>query len=156
MMIESIDEKLKQAQSAKEKDDVLKHAERVRQAALNLMKENNLSETPEIKVNGHKVKFLDPNNLKLIVDGKVIMGKEKVDAEINRIDLVDSNMKKERNKERTKNIAKKEIKNIASVAKVSVVRNAVSFPMKMVESGQHTTGALLRALWSLLQKAMQR
>lgn len=37
-MIDNINEKLKQAQIAKDKDDMVKHAERTRQAAINLMR----------------------------------------------------------------------------------------------------------------------
>ncbi len=93
-MIDNIDEKLRQAQIAKDKDDMVKHAEKTRQAAINLMKADNVSETPEIKANGHKVKFLDPDNLKMVVDGKVFIGKEEIDSEINRIDLIGPDMKK--------------------------------------------------------------
>ena len=70
-MIDNIDEKLRQAQIAKDKDDMVKHAEKTRQAAINLMKADNVSETPEIKANGRKVKFLDPDNLKMVVDGEI-------------------------------------------------------------------------------------
>lgn len=56
-MIDNINEKLRQAQIAKDKDDMVKHAERTRQIAINLMKVDKVSETPEIKANGHKVKF---------------------------------------------------------------------------------------------------
>lgn len=155
-MIDSIDEKLKQAQIAKDKDDMVKHAERTRQAAISLMKANNVSETPEIKANGHKVKFLNPDNLKMVVDGKEFIGKEAIDSEINRIDLIGPDMKKERDKERIKDITKKEIKSLGSIAKVSAVRSVVSIPMKITKSGQRTTGALFRGLWTLLQRAMQR
>ena len=86
-MIDNINEKLRQAQIAKDKDDMVKHAERTRQIAINLMKVDKVSETPEIKANGHKVKFLDPDNLKMVVDGKVFIGKEEIDSEINRIDF---------------------------------------------------------------------
>ena len=55
-----------------------------------------MSETPEIKANGRKVKFLDPDNLKMVVDGKVFIGKEAIDSEINRIDLIGPEMKKVR------------------------------------------------------------
>ena len=84
------------------------------QAAINLMKADNVFETPEIKANGRKVKFLDPDNLKMVVDGKVFIGKEAIDSEINRIDLIGPDMKKVRDKERIKDITKKEIKNITS------------------------------------------
>lgn len=53
-----------------------------------------MSETPEIKANSRKVKFLNPDNLKMVVDGKVFIGKEAIDSEINRIDLVGPDMKK--------------------------------------------------------------
>lgn len=155
-MIDNIDEKLRQAQIAKDKDDMVKHAEKTRQAAINLMKVNKVSETPEIKANGHKVKFLDPDNLKMVVDGKVFIGKEEIDSEINRIDLIGPDMKKVRDKERIKDITKKEIKNITSVGKVSAVRGVVSVPIRSAASGQHTMGALLHGLWALMQKAMQR
>ena len=107
-MIDNINEKLRQAQIAKDKDDMVKHAERTRQIAINLMKVDKVSETPEIKANGHKVKFLDPDNLKMVVDGKVFIGKEEIDSEINRIDLIGPDMKKVRDKERIKDITKKE------------------------------------------------
>lgn len=155
-MIDNINEKLRQAQIAKDMDDMVKHAERTRQVAINLMKVNKVSETPEIKANGHKVKFLDPDNLKMVVDGKVFIGKEEIDSEINRIDLIGPDMKKVRDKERIKDITKKEIKNITSVGKVSAVRGVVSVPIRSVASGQHTMGALLHGLWALMQKAMQR
>ena len=112
--------------------------------------------TPEIKANGHKVKFLDPDNLKMVVDGKVFIGKEEIDSEINRIDLIGPDMKKVRDKERIKDITKKEIKNITSVGKVSAVRGVVSVPIRSAASGQHTMGALLHGLWAFMQKAMQR
>lgn len=99
-----------------------------------------MSETPEIKANSHKVKFLDPDNLKMVVDGKVFIGKEAIDSEINRIDLVGPDMKKIRDKKRIKDITKKEIKNITSVGKVSAVRGVVSAPIKSAVSGQHTMG----------------
>lgn len=63
-MIDNINEKLRQVQKAKDKDDMVKHAERTRQAAIDLMKADNVFVTPEIKANGRKVKFLDPDNLK--------------------------------------------------------------------------------------------
>ena len=138
------------------KEDMVKHAERTRQIAINLMKVDKVSETPEIKANGHKVKFLDPDNLKMVVDGKVFIGKEEIDSEINRIDLIGPDMKKVRDKERIKDITKKEIKNITSVGKVSAVRGVVSVPIRSAASGQHTMGALLHGLWAFMQKAMQR
>lgn len=91
-----------------------------------------MSETLEIKANSHKVKFLNPDNLKMVVDGKVFIGKEAIDSEINRIDLVGPDMKKVRDKER--------IKDITSVGKVSAVRGVVSAPIKSAVSGQHTIG----------------
>lgn len=115
-----------------------------------------MSETPEIKANGRKVKFLDPDNLKMVVDGKVFIGKEAIDSEINRIDLIGPDMKKVRDKERIKDITKKEIKNITSVGKVSAIRGVVSAPIKSAASGKHTMGALLHGLWALMQRTMQR
>lgn len=120
------------------------------------MKADNVSETPEIKANGRKVKFLDPDNLKMVVDGKVFIGKEEIDSEINRIDLIGPDMKKVRDKERIKDITKKEIKNITSVGKVSAIRGVVSAPIKSAASGKHTMGALLHGLWALMQRTMQR
>ena len=155
-MIDNINEKLRQVQKAKDKDDMVKHAERTRQAAINFMKADNVSETPEIKANGRKVKFLDPDNLKMVVDGKVFIGKEAIDSEINRIDLIGPEMKKVRDKERIKDITKKEIKNITSVGKVSAIRGVVSAPIKSVATGKHTMGALLHGLWTLMQRTMQR
>ena len=46
----------------------------------------------------------------MVVDGKVFIGKEAIDSEINRIDLIGPDMKKVRDKERIKDITKKEIK----------------------------------------------
>lgn len=154
-MIDSIDEKLRQAQITKDKDDVNGHPGRVKKAAISYMKANSVTETPEIKANGYKVVFSNPQDLKMMVDGKEFSGKE-LDAEINRIDMIGADMKKGRDKKRIQGIAKKEVKNIGSVAKVSAIRAAVSAPVRMAESGHRTAGALLRGLWSLLQRAMQR
>lgn len=154
-MIENINDQLRRAQIAKEKDDVINHPENVKRAVINFMKSSGVNKTPEIKANGHKVIFKDPTNLKMVVDGKEFAGKE-MDLEINRIDMIGPDMKNERNKLRIKDIAQKEVKNVVSVAKVSAIRSTVSAPIREMECGERTVGSLLHGLWALIQKTIQR
>lgn len=162
-MIDSIEQKLKEAQFAKGKDAVVSHPEKVKKAAISYMEMNNVTETPVIKANGYKVVFKDPQNLKMYVEGREFSKElstefsgRAINSAINRIDLIGPDMQKERDKKRIKGIAEKETKNLASIAKVSAVRNVVAAPVRMTESGHRTVGSLLHGLWNLMKRAMER
>lgn len=155
-VIDNINEQLRKAQKAKEKDDIVKHPEKVKKAAIDYMKSTCTTRTPELKVNGHSVVFECPEHLKMMVDGKVITDPNEISRAINKIDMIGADMEKERTRKRVKDLGKKELKNIISVSKVSTIRSMVALPARTAESGGRIFSSLLQALWSFLQKGIQR
>lgn len=155
----TLNDQLSKAIKEKEKDDVINHPIQVRKLAQEYFKKYNTNTTPEMKVNGQTITFINGkdssiDSIILKVNGQIFSGSD-MNNKLNEIDLVGEKFLKNRQKiEKSKEI-KSKANNLARIAKIDLTRKALAAPATMNNEGQGIIMNLLRLLGRTLSKSVQ-